>query len=187
MKVPPVYVEIAIRAPFQALWERTQQADEHARWDLRFSRIEYLPRASEHEPQRFRYTTRIGFGVKIRGEGTFFVRPGDAVDGSRTTALRFWSNDRRSLVRSGSGYWRYVPNERGVTFLTRFDYETRFGRAGALVDRLLFRPFVGWATAWSFDRLRLWLEDGVSPEASRRRLLPRAGRCRRSPRELVDR
>ena len=32
------------------------------------------------------------------------------------------------------------------------------------MDRLAFRPLIGWATAWSFDRLRLWLEDGVAPE-----------------------
>jgi hypothetical protein len=25
----------------------------------------------------------------------------------------------------------------------------------------------GWATAWSFDRLRLWLEKGIAPERSR--------------------
>jgi uncharacterized membrane protein YphA (DoxX/SURF4 family) len=31
----------------------------------------------------------------------------------------------------------------------------------------MFRPLFGWATAWSFDRLRLWLEDGVAPERSR--------------------
>jgi hypothetical protein len=30
---------------------------------------------------------------------------------------------------------------------------------------------LGWATAWSFDRLRLWIEKGISPEASRDRAL----------------
>lgn len=28
-----------------------------------------------------------------------------------------------------------------------------------------------WATAWSFDRLRIWLEHGVPPERSRDRAL----------------
>ena len=180
MNVPAVYVAVEIEAPLEAVWDRTQQPDPHARWDLRFSRIEYLPRSNEDEPQRFLYATRIGFGLKIRGEGAF-VGTKQATDGSRTTALRFWCDDRRSLVRSGCGYWRYIPNERGVTFLTRFDYDTRFGFAGALLDRVVFRPLVGWATAWSFDRLRLWLERELEPETSRRRLLPRAGRCRRSP------
>ena len=32
----------------------------------------------------------------------------------------------------------------------------------------MFRPLIGWATAWSFDRLRLWLEDGVDPATSLR-------------------
>src|SRR5262249_16956542 len=46
------------------------------------------------------------------------------------------------------------------------DYRTRFGRAGALFDRIAFRPLLAWATAWSFDRLRLWLERDVSPNAA---------------------
>ena len=180
VNAPAVYVAVEIEAPLEAVWDRTQQPDPHARWDLRFSRIEYLPRSSVDEPQRFLYATRIGFGLRICGEGAFVVTK-QGTDGSRTTVLRFWCDDRRSLVRSGCGYWRYIPNEGGITFLTRFDYETRFGLAGALLDRVVFRPLVGWATAWSFDRLRLWLERQVEPETSRRRLLPRAGRCRRRP------
>lgn len=30
---------------------------------------------------------------------------------------------------------------------------------------------MGWATAWSFDRLRLWCERGITPERSRNRWL----------------
>jgi hypothetical protein len=30
---------------------------------------------------------------------------------------------------------------------------------------------MGWATAWSFDRLRLWIEKGVAPEISLQRAL----------------
>jgi DoxX-like family len=51
-------------------------------------------------------------------------------------------------------------------FLTWYDYRTRFGAAGRLVDRIFFRPLIGWATAWSFDRLRLWMERGISPQVS---------------------
>ena len=40
----PIYVEIAIRAPLDELWRRTQSPDLHQRWDLRFTRIDYLPR-----------------------------------------------------------------------------------------------------------------------------------------------
>ena len=42
---------------------------------------------------------------------------------------------------------------------------------GALFDRLIFRPLMGWATAWSFDRLRLWLEQDVAPEQALRHTL----------------
>ena len=37
--------------------------------DLRFSRIEYLPKLYEAEPQRFTYRQRIGFGFQVSGEG----------------------------------------------------------------------------------------------------------------------
>ena len=59
-----------------------------------------------------------------------------------------------------------MPVDGRVRFLTRYDYETRFGPVGRLVDRLIFRPLIGWATAWSFARLRLWLEDGIDPGVS---------------------
>lgn len=35
----------------------------------------------------------------------------------------------------------------------------------------MFRPLIGWATAWSFDRLRLWIDRGVPPEVSMRMAL----------------
>ena len=174
----PIYVEILIRAPMERLWAATQDPALHERWDLRFTRIEYLPRA-DGEPQQFLYATRIGGGLEIRGKGSS-VGEKTAADGARTSALRFWSDDPRSLIRTGSGYWRYVPTADGVRFITGYDYETRFGALGRALDTV-FRPVLGWATAWSFDRLRLWVERGIDPADARRRLLPRAGRCSRAP------
>jgi len=159
----PIYVERVINAPLDALWNATQKPEVHERWDLRFTEIRYLPRAAETEPQRFLYATRIGFGLRIAGAGESV---GHAErDGDRTSALRFWSDDRKSLIRKGSGYWRYAPTDAGIRFITQYDYETRFGLAGRALD-LVFRPLLGWATAWSFDRLRLWLERGVDPAAT---------------------
>ena len=46
-----IYVEILVRAPMDALWAHTQTPALHERWDLRFSRIEYLPkRARDRAP-----------------------------------------------------------------------------------------------------------------------------------------
>ncbi len=64
---PGVYVEIRIRESMDKIWELTQVPELHQRWDLRFNRIRYLPRASLAEPQRFLYETRVGLGLSIKG------------------------------------------------------------------------------------------------------------------------
>jgi uncharacterized membrane protein YphA (DoxX/SURF4 family) len=165
-----IYVEILIRASMDALWAHTQTPELHERWDLRFTQIDYLPRRNEAEPQRFRYSTRIGLGLEVVGDGES-VGERDLVNGNRSSALKFSSADPRSIIREGSGYWKYIPNVEGIRFVTWYDYRTRFGVVGSLVDRLVFRPLMGWATAWSFDRLRLWLEDGVDPTQAMRQAL----------------
>ncbi|WP_369262251.1 MULTISPECIES: hypothetical protein [unclassified Streptomyces] len=164
-----LYVEAHIRVDLGELWARTQDPAQHRRWDLRFTEIDYLPRA-EGEPQRFRYATRVLPFLTVAGTG---VSAGEKErpDGTRTSALRFASPHPLSLLAEGSGYWRYVPGGDGVRFLTGYDYRPRWGRPGAVADRLLFRPFMGWATAWSFDRLRLWLERGITPERALRNWL----------------
>ncbi|MER5930034.1 hypothetical protein [Streptomyces sp. NPDC002054] len=164
-----LYVETVVRTGMAELWERSQDPAQHQRWDLRFTSIDYLPRA-EGEPQRFRYATRVLPFLAVDGTG---VSSGEAhrADGTRVSALRFASAHPLSLIASGSGYWRYVPGPDGIRFLTGYDYRPRWGRFGALADRLVFRPLMGWATAWSFDRLRLWCERGVSPAAGLARAL----------------
>ena len=165
-----IYVEILVRAPMDALWAHTQTAELHEKWDLRFSRIDYMPKAQETESQQFRYTTRIGFGLEVSGEGET-VGQRNLTDGSRSSALRFGSSAPLSIIRDGSGYWKYIPTTEGIRFLTWYDYRTRFGPVGALFDRMIFRPLIGWATAWSFDRLRLWLEQRVDPAQAMRQTL----------------
>jgi hypothetical protein len=168
--------ETIIHSDLETVWRFTHDPDRHVRWDLRFTEIEYLPRPDPASPQRFLYATRIGFGLRIRGEGES-VGTASGADGERSSALKFWSDDPKSLIRAGSGYWKYIPlptspNEPpGVRFLTAYNYTTRFGVLGRVVDRFLFRPLMGWATAWSFDRLRLWIEREVEPAAALRRAL----------------
>ena len=168
-----IYVEIRVRAPMSALWEHTQNPTLHERWDLRFSTIDYLPKTQPGDPQRFRYATRLGLGLEVAGEGES-TGDSDRADGSRVSALKFWSADLLALIREGGGYWQYIPTADGIRFLTWYDYRTRFGRAGRAIDRLAFRPLLGWATAWSFDRLRLWLEEGLDPSRAFRQWLVHA-------------
>jgi hypothetical protein len=166
-----IYVECHIRGPIERVWHLTQTPDLHRQWDLRFTDIQYLPRPDTAQPQRFVYTTRIGLGMEVRGEGET-VGNCDEPGGRRVSALKFWSNDKKSLIREGSGYWKYLPageDGQAVRFITGYDYDVRFGDLGRLFDRLVFRPLMGWATAWSFDRLRLWVEKGIDPAISMRR------------------
>jgi hypothetical protein len=164
-----IYVEILIRGDIDELWEKTQNPKLHERWDLRFSDIEYLPRKPE-EPQKFLYATRIGAGMRIEGAGESTGERSDST-GQRTSALKFWSEDPKSLIKTGAGYWKYVPTANGIRFFTFYDYQTRFGTIGKTIDRLFFRPAIGWATAWSFDCFRLWIEQGIPPEVSRTQAL----------------
>ncbi|MFD4770536.1 hypothetical protein [Streptomyces niveus] len=159
-----LYVETRIRTEMDTLWQRTQDPAQHQRWDLRFSEIDYLPRPPG-EPQRFRYAVRILPFLTVSGTGISAGESGGA-DGRRVSVLRFASEHPLSLLAEGSGYWRYVPTPDGIRFLTGYDYRPRWGRFGAVADRWVFRPLMGWATAWSFDRLRLWCEHGVSPARS---------------------
>ena len=64
-----------------------------------------------------------------------------------------------------------MPDGASIRFLTRYDYAPRFGLLGRWLDALVFRPLLGWATAWSFDRLRRWLEQGLEPETALRQAL----------------
>jgi hypothetical protein len=167
---PGIYVEILMRGSVDEIWRRTQVPNHHELWDLRFTAIDYLPKPSEDAPQRFRYSTRIGFGLRIEGEGESTTTRED-VTGLRTSSLKFWSSDPKSLIKEGSGYWQYIPVAGGCRFLTWYDYRTRWGPLGHAIDRFLFRPLIGWATAWSFDRLRFWIDRDVPPQVSSRMAL----------------
>ncbi|MEU0535308.1 hypothetical protein [Amycolatopsis tolypomycina] len=175
MRPKALYVETVIRTDLDTLWRHTQDPDLHRRWDLRFSDITPVD-------GHFRYTSRF-LGVTVTGIGVSAANR-NWPDGSRTSVLRFASADPLSLISEGAGFWRYTPVGDGVRFVTGFDYGTRWGRFGRAADRV-FRPLFGWMTAWSFDRLRLWLETGTPPEEQ---LLtePSAARCGRTrPRAKV--
>jgi len=162
-----LYIETLIAAPLPDVWRLTRDPSQHARWDVRFSRIERYGLDG-----RFRYATRVLPGLTVSGVG-FTTGERHWLNGCATSALRFECTHPLSLIRSGAGYWRYVPTDNGIRFLTGYDYVPGWGRLGPVADRV-FRPLFGWATAWSFDRLRLWLERGIPPERSRNQALAEA-------------
>ncbi|WP_223701229.1 DoxX-like family protein [Sutcliffiella deserti] len=163
MKKKPIYVEIPIEAEVDAVWGMTQKPEVHKQWDLRFSSITYLPKENADQPQSFLYETNIGFGQKVAGWGKS-IGTHNKTDGSKTSSLHFGTEQKISPIREGKGYWKYIPKENGTTFLTLYDYDTRFGPFGRFLD-LLFRPIMGWATALSFDVLKRWIEKGEVPRA----------------------
>ena len=147
------------------IWAATQEPARHQRWDVRFGQITYQPKV-DGEPQRFTYATTLAPGFTVAGTGES-LGDRDRPDGTRWSGLKFWAKDPRSIIDAGAGYWRYVPTDDGVRFLTRYDYRPRWGWFGETLDRLAVRPVFGWATAWSFDRLRIWLEEEIPPEHQR--------------------
>jgi hypothetical protein len=179
----PIYVETVIRADLDRIWSLTQDTELHSRWDLRFSSIVPTGQTTDGA-DRFCYELHLPLH-RITGTG---ISLGERrrEDGTRTSALRFSTSDRLSPLRDGRGYWRYVPTPAGVRFLTGYDYSPGWGR---FADAAGIRRMLGWMTAWSFDRLRIWAETGQPPEAWPLRSVlavwradrPRAGRCLRRP------
>uniref|UniRef100_UPI0034D43D9F DoxX-like family protein n=1 Tax=Bacillus wiedmannii TaxID=1890302 RepID=UPI0034D43D9F len=141
----------------------------HTEWDARFTEISYLEK-KEGEPQKFLYKTKIGFGLEIAGEGESIGEIRKET-GERISSLKFWTDNKLSLIQIGRGYWKYTPREEHIHFETQYDYDTRFGRIGSIIDFYIFRPLLGWATAWSFDALKLWIEKGLHPKLLIRRTM----------------
>lgn len=164
-----IYVETLIKTTMNTLWNYTQTPDLHQQWDVRFTEITYIPKSRDDEPQRFLYKTNIGFGLSISGEGVSVGNIGK--DGILISSLKFSTSNPISLLSEGAGFWRYEPTSDGIRFITRYDYKTRFGVFGTWLDHLIFRPIMGYATAWSFDCLRLWIERGIPPRILLRRAL----------------
>ncbi len=148
--------EAFIKSDLETVWRYTQSPELHVRWDLRFTDIEMLS-GDNGKAKRFRYATRIGFGLAIEGWG-------ETIGDGAASALKFGSDDAKSLIEEGAGSWSYQPIDGGLRFSTVYDYSVRYGLLGKVIDSLVFRPLMIWATQWSFDRLRIWIETGMPPE-----------------------
>ncbi|OOR23992.1 DoxX-like family protein [Bacillus cereus] len=168
-KKKPIYVATEMNTKMKKFWEYTQEPDLHTKWDARFTEISYLEK-KEGEPQKFLYKTKIGFGLEIAGEGESIGEIRKETR-ERISSLKFWTDNKLSLIQIGRGYWKYTPNGEHIHFETQYDYDTRFGRIGNVIDSYIFRPLLGWATAWSFDALKLWLEKGLHPKLLIRRTM----------------
>lgn len=184
-----LYVETTIRAPLERIWQLTQDPEQHPRWDARFSSI--VPtEIRDNGAQEFRYELHLGVHT-IKGTGVSLGERRSA-RGERTSALVFTTSDALSPLGPGRGYWRYIPTDDGVRFLTGYDYTPGWGWLGRVLDPIITRRLVWWMTAWSFDRLRLWAEEGTEPERFPlwRAILPGAGprarRCRSRPATQAD-
>lgn len=163
MKSKPLYIETKIKCNHDILWKYTQDPSIHQVWDLRFNEIKYLLKDKPVEVQKFRYTTKIGFGIKVTGVGES-VATKTKDNGESTSVLKFSSDNYLSIIKQGSGFWKYVPQSDGIKFFTSYDYETRWGKFGNMFDKFIFRPLMIWVTAWSFDCLKNWIENGLHPK-----------------------
>jgi hypothetical protein len=158
-----IVVEALIPTSIESVWERSQDPELHVGWDLRFSTIRYLPEQDTRGFHLMEYITRIGFGLEVAGWGRYL----------QNTALvrstfEFGSDDPKSLIEHGRGVWLYERRPEGTFFKTVYDYRTRHGVVGELLDFYLFRPVMQLATEWSFETLRLWCAGDEGAVARRR-------------------
>lgn len=162
-KPRPIHVSVRLRAAVREVWRVTQDHRFHPVWDHRFSRIEMLSDEIE-EGTTMRYERDV-LGMTIRGHGRYkHHRP------LCQSTFEFWSDDPRSLIRRGVGLWLYRTDADGaVRFTTSYTYEVRWGLAGRVIDRLIFRPFFQRETERSFARLvALRFPEGASKVAGAR-------------------
>jgi hypothetical protein len=167
MKKKPIYVEIEMHTTIDEVWQHTQNPKLHEQWDLRFSSITYNEKLHDNDEQTFTYSTKLMPGLVVSGWGKS-KGTHEKESGVKTSSLHFGTPQLISPIKEGRGYWQYKPKAEGLTFLTQYDYDVRFGFFGRLFDQL-FRPMIGWATALSFDVLARWLETGERPITQYRR------------------
>lgn len=148
-KTRRIVVEALIPAPIERVWERTQEPTQHTDWDLRFSSIRYLPEQDARGFHLLEYRTRLGFGLAVAGWGRYLQNTP-----LQRSTFEFGSEDPRSLIVRGRGVWLYERRPEGTFFKTVFDYQTRYGALGELLDATLFRPVMRLATEWGFETLR---------------------------------
>ncbi len=153
--------DIMIKADRNTVWSKSQDPQQHVQWDIRFSDIVYLRNTTPTQTQRFRYVTRLGFGLVIEGWGESVDKPD-----KQASVLKFGSDDPKSLITEGNGAWVYRSVDGGVRFSTVYDYSVRYGLVGWVIDVIVLRPIMLWAVRWSFDRLRIWIEQGTHPAVS---------------------
>ncbi|TKI23852.1 hypothetical protein FCO27_12850 [Bacillus pumilus] len=175
MKRKPVYVETTIHAPIEKVWEYTQNPKLHEQWDLRFSTIS-LNEPQNEQTQSFLYEKHLGFGLSVTGTGAYRTRMMDERN-ERASSLQFKSSHPLTFIKEGSGYWKYMKTSDHIVFQTQFDYKTKEGKGWTWADRILFRPMIGFMTAFSFGALKTWLEKGTHPRLLLERTLAHYGIC----------
>lgn len=111
-------MEIEINAPIEEAWTYTQNPKLHEQWDLRFTSITYMEKNSPEEPQRFTYETKVMPGLTVSGWGESKGEHQKG-NGSKTSSLHFGTPQKISPIAEGKGYWRYIPHDKGLTFLDR--------------------------------------------------------------------
>ena len=146
-----IVVEAIIPTDAETLWERTQTPELHTLWDIRFSHIDYLEETNEKNFRLMDYRTKIGFGIEVKGIGRYLQN-----NPPKLSTFEFESDDWKSIITKGRGIWQYKPCREGTYFRTVFDYDTRYGFFGEMIDNLLFRPVMQLGTEWGFETLRLW-------------------------------
>ncbi|MFL5347766.1 MAG: hypothetical protein ACJ8AT_23505 [Hyalangium sp.] len=109
------------------------------------------------------YLTRLGFGLQVAGWGRYLSN-----EPRVRSTFEFGSEDPKSLITHGRGVWLYERRPEGTFFKTVFDYQTRHGVVGELLDFYLFRPMMQLATEWSFETLRQWCAGDEGAVARRR-------------------
>ncbi|MCB1159092.1 MAG: hypothetical protein H7A25_13585 [Leptospiraceae bacterium] len=171
MNLKDIFLEIRIRAPIEKVREAIHPTHQ-SNWDLRFSRI-FIREQTEEQREKGIFTfsfVRSIFGRFFQLSGYGEIEEKEGENGEIYSTLNFGSEDSHCPIRRGKGYHLLIPEtENSTLFRTEFQYRPRYGKLGFLFDILLFRHILKFVTAYSLDRLKIYLEKEIPPSLSLKR------------------
>ena len=145
------------------LLDATRQPYIRNKWDLRIGELGYTEGDGAFDSDHS-FIFWLPFHLQQAADGAGVTRTEyDGLKKTTVSTTSFKAHRPNALIRSGSGQQKLKSTPDGTLLTTSFDYAVGWGAFGRMLDHIIIRRIIQWATAYSTDALRIWLHHGVSP------------------------